>query len=196
MSKSRLEAFSDGVIAIILTIMVLELKVPKEDTVEALAALWPIYAAYALSYWFVFQVWLNHHDTFERLAQVDRSILHCNGLVLFAASFIPFATAYAGEAHWRSTLPVALYGLVMCAVSLAIARLRTLAGRLAQVREDRDIHRLESKKSLWFAGLFVLCAGVALVMPRLSLLTFAITPVIGRMHGRARRMLVGNGKPS
>jgi uncharacterized membrane protein len=80
MHKARLEAFSDGVIAIILTIMVLELKVPKEPTLEALAQLWPVWVAYALSYYNVFVLWVTHHEAFGRIGTVSREVLFANGL--------------------------------------------------------------------------------------------------------------------
>ena len=131
MEKSRLEAFSDGVIAIILTIMVLDLKVPKEPTLDALSNLWPVYVAYTLSYGNVFFVWLNHHDIFASLKEIDRSLLLWNGLLLFLVSLIPFVTAFASESYWTAPLPVSLYGLVMVAVSLAFVRLRTSAKRHA-----------------------------------------------------------------
>jgi len=185
-NKSRVEAFSDGVIAIILTIMVLELKVPKETTLEALAALWPVYAAYALSYWLVFRVWLTHHDIFETLHGVNHPIMVANGVLLFAASLVPFATAYAGESHWRATLPVLLYGLVMTAVSLAFAHLRKLAGEQATTPEQREAHRLELRKSMYYAVAFVAGSGIAIARPRLSLLAFALIPAIGQRVGRRR----------
>ena len=129
MEKNRLEAFSDGVIAIILTIMVLELKVPKETTFDALGNLWPVYFAYAMSYLNVFFVWLYHHSIFSTLEEVDLPLLLANGLLLFFVSLVPFATAYAGESHWTAPLPVIIYGLVMVAVSLAFVRLRFAASR-------------------------------------------------------------------
>jgi uncharacterized membrane protein len=185
-NKTRLEAFSDGVIAIILTIMVLELKVPKDETLTALAVLWPVYAAYGLSYWLVFRVWLTHHDIFETLQSVNRRIMLANGLLLFAASLIPFATAYAGEGHWRAALPVLLYGSVMAAVSLAFARLRSLASEEAGTPAQREANRVEMRKSIYFAVAFLAVAGLGFARPRLSLLAFALIPAIGQRFGRIR----------
>src|SRR3954470_3655856 len=100
MNKNRLESFSDGVIAIILTIMVLELKVPKEPTVAALSHLWPVYFAYVLSFGNVFVMWVAHHDIVGSLRTVNYPILFANGVLLFFMSLIPFTTEFASETHW------------------------------------------------------------------------------------------------
>jgi uncharacterized membrane protein len=184
MTKTRLEAFSDGVIAIILTIMVLELKVPKEPTLEALGALWPVYVAYALSYLNVFLAWLDHHDIFASLEEVDHTVLLANGLLLFCVSLVPFVTAFAGEAHWREPLPVMLYGLVMAAVSLAFARLRVMARRLAKNAAGTADHREEARKSLRMAALFLVAAACAWFLPRAAPILFVLIPLTLRRRKR------------
>lgn len=184
LSKTRLEAFSDGVIAIILTIMVLDLKVPPEHTVEALKALWPVYISYCLSYLFVFLVWLNHHDTFASLEAINRPVLIANGLLLFASSLIPFATAFAGEAHWHASVPVITYGLVMVAVSLAFAWLRTVASRCALDSADVAVQRAQARKSLHLAATFFIGACAGALLPRLGLLAFALTPLVHMVYHR------------
>ena len=121
MSKGRLEAFSDGVIAIIITIMVLELKVPHETEFSALVALFPVFLSYALSFIFVGIYWNNHHHMFHAVQKVSGGILWANLHLLFWLSLIPFSTGWMGENHFAS-LPVALYGvnLLLCALAYTI----------------------------------------------------------------------------
>ena len=117
MGKTRLEAFSDGVIAIIITIMVLELKVPHGDTWADLAKLWPVFVSYVLSFINVGIYWNNHHHMLHAVKVVDGAILWANMHFLFWLSLMPFATGWMGENHF-SSLPVAVYAfdLFMCAV--------------------------------------------------------------------------------
>lgn len=96
----RVEAFSDGVIAIIVTIMVLELHAPVAEGLDKLAALWPIFLAYVLSYAFVAIYWVNHHRLFTCATRVTNALLWSNMLLLFALSLVPFTTSYLGEHHF------------------------------------------------------------------------------------------------
>ncbi len=122
MGKGRLEAFSDGVIAIIITIMVLELKVPHGTTLEALAPLLPVFFSYLLSFIYVGIYWNNHHHMLHAVTQVDGRILWANLHLLFWLSLIPFVTGWVGENHFAS-VPVALYGVVLMMCGLAYALL-------------------------------------------------------------------------
>ena len=112
MNKNRLEAFSDGVIAIIITIMVLELKVPHEPTFAALKELTPIFVSYVLSFIYVGIYWNNHHHLWQAGKQVNGRILWANMHLLFWLSLIPFATAWSGETYFDK-LPMAAYGFVL-----------------------------------------------------------------------------------
>ena len=112
MSKGRLEAFSDGVIAIIITIMVLELKVPDGDDVVALRPLIPKLLSYVLSFVFVGIYWNNHHHLLQAARKVDGRILWANLHLLFWLSLTPFVTGWMGENHFAAA-PVALYGAVL-----------------------------------------------------------------------------------
>lgn len=112
MRKGRLEAFSDGVMAIIITIMVLELKVPHNDTPEALIPLIPVFISYLLSFIYLGIYWNNHHHMMQAVQTVNGSILWANMNLLFWLSLIPFVTAWMGENHF-TTWPVALYGFVL-----------------------------------------------------------------------------------
>jgi uncharacterized membrane protein len=111
-SKGRLEAFSDGVIAILITIMVLELKVPREADWHALRALLPTLALYALSFALVAIYWNNHHHMLHMTKRINGRILWANNHLLFWLSLIPFCTAWHGE-HHDATLPAAIYGVVL-----------------------------------------------------------------------------------
>ena len=118
MEKGRLEAFSDGVIAIIITIMVLELKVPHGHDLEALAPLVPVFFSYVLSFVYVGIYWNNHHHLFQAAGRVNSSVLWRNLHLLFWLSLIPFVTGWMGENHFTS-LPTALYGGILLMSSLA-----------------------------------------------------------------------------
>jgi uncharacterized membrane protein len=110
MTKGRVEAFSDGVIAIIITIMVLELKVPHDQTVHALVELWPVFLSYVLSFIYVGIYWNNHHHMFHAVKHVTGPVLWANLHLLFWLSLTPFLTGWMGENHFGA-VPVAAYGV-------------------------------------------------------------------------------------
>lgn len=112
MTKSRLEAFSDGVLAIIITIMVLELKVPHEPGIAALLELAPVFVSYVLSFIYIGIYWNNHHHLWQAGKHVNGGILWANLHLLFWLSLIPFATAWSGETNFAE-LPMAVYGFVL-----------------------------------------------------------------------------------
>lgn len=118
MSKTRLEAFSDGVIAIVITIMVLELKVPHAVELAALKPLVPVFLSYVLSFIYVAIYWNNHHHLLHATKQVDGRVLWANLHLLFWLSLFPFATAWIGENHVAPT-PLALYGFVLLMAAIA-----------------------------------------------------------------------------
>jgi uncharacterized membrane protein len=118
MGTNRLEAFSDGVIAIIITIMVLELKAPHEPTLAALRPLWAVLASYVLSFVNVGIYWNNHHHMLHVTHHVDGRILWANLHLLFWLSLVPFTTAWMGENHFASA-PQAVYGVVLLMAGLA-----------------------------------------------------------------------------
>lgn len=121
MHKGRLEAFSDGVMAIIITIMVLELKAPHEAKWEGLCSLAYVFLSYVLSFIYVGIYWNNHHHLFQIVKHVKGPVLWANTHLLFWLSLIPFATAWMDEKHFAS-IPVAVYGVVlfMCGVAYGI----------------------------------------------------------------------------
>ncbi len=128
MDKGRLEAFTDGVIAVIITIMVLELKTPEGAGWEALASDVPVFLSYVLSFAYVGIYWNNHHHMLQRVDHVNGKVLWANLFVLFWLSLLPFATRWLNEAHpVPSAAPTALYGMVLLLAALAwIPLTRTL----------------------------------------------------------------------
>src|ERR1700681_1458640 len=118
MEKNRLEAFSDGVLAIIITIMVLELKVPQIATFAALTSLIPVFASYVLSFIYVGIYWNNHHHLLNTARRVSAGILWSNLHLLFWLSLFPFATAWMGENH-IAPAPTAVYGVVLLLAAIA-----------------------------------------------------------------------------
>jgi uncharacterized membrane protein len=131
--RGRVEAFSDGVIAIIITIMVLELRVPHGETLETLVPLAPKFLSYVLSFVHVGIYWNNHHHLLHAVKQVSGAVLWCNLHLLFWLSLVPFVTGWMGENHFAS-LPVALYGGVMMMSGVAYFLLTTTLVR----RHGRD----------------------------------------------------------
>jgi TMEM175 potassium channel family protein len=118
MGRGRLEAFSDGVIAIIITIMVLEMKVPHGDSVHELRPLLPVFLSYVLSFVYVGIYWNNHHHMLHAITTVTGGMLWANLHLLFWLSLFPFATGWMGENHF-ATVPTALYGVVLLMAAIA-----------------------------------------------------------------------------
>lgn len=118
MGKSRMEAFSDGVIAVIITIMVLEMKVPHGEGIETLAPLIPVFLSYVLSFVYLGIYWNNHHHMLHACQRVTGPMLWANLHLLFWLSLIPFATGWMGENHFAA-LPAALYGVVLLMAAIA-----------------------------------------------------------------------------
>jgi uncharacterized membrane protein len=177
MDKDRLTAFTDGVIAVIITIMVLELKPPHGASVEALAQVWPVFVIYVLSFVYVAIYWNNHHHFFQLIPEVNGAILWANMHLLFWLSLIPFATSWAGE-NGLAAMPAAAYGavLLMCAIAFYGMERVTVRALGPDSALQRAIGRdLKGKLSPFFyaAGIalafvapvasYALYAGVALV---------------------------------
>jgi uncharacterized membrane protein len=130
LGKGRLEAFSDGVIAVIITIMVLELHAPHGADLAALAEEAPAFLAYVLSFVYVAIYWNNHHHMFQLVRNVDGSILWANNFLLFCLSIVPFTTSWMGE-HYGDTIPVALYGVSLILPAFAYTLLQ---GRIIHIQ--------------------------------------------------------------
>jgi uncharacterized membrane protein len=151
MGKARLEAFSDGVIAIIITIMVLEMRAPTGTDLASLRPLLPVFLSYVLSFVYVGIYWSNHHHFLHAATHVDGRVLWANLFLLFWLSLFPFATAWMGENHFAS-VPVALYGVVQLMAAIAwrpfqAAIIRANGGRdseLAQAVQGHDFKGIAS----------------------------------------------------
>jgi TMEM175 potassium channel family protein len=124
MNKERMTAFSDGVIAIIITIMVLELKVPHGASLRALAEVWPVFLSYVLSFVFIAVYWNNHHHLLHACKRVNGAILWSNMHLLFWLSLVPFTTGWMGENAFAE-IPVAVYGVSLLAPAIAYFILQT-----------------------------------------------------------------------
>jgi len=125
MGKNRLEAFSDGVMAVIITIMVLEMKVPHGESVEALTPVMPVFLSYVLSFAYIGIYWNNHHHMLHTVHKVSGPILWANLHLLFWLSLIPFATGWMGENHFAA-VPTALYGVALLMPAIAYFVLQQL----------------------------------------------------------------------
>jgi uncharacterized membrane protein len=168
MGKGRLEAFSDGVIAIIITIMVLELRAPHGDTLEVLTPLWPIFLSYVLSFVYIGIYWNNHHHMLHAVKHVNGAVLWSNLHLLFWLSLTPFTTAWMGENHFAQT-PVAVYGvgLLMNAIAYTIL-VRTLIKRHG--RDSEFAARIGSDaKGIASLVLYVTAVALSFVNPWISL---------------------------
>ena len=144
LSPARVEAFSDGVIAIIITIMVLELHVPQDHTLNGLLGLWQTFASYALSYLLVAIYWINHHHLFSMVKRVDLGILWSNILLLFVLSLVPFFTAFVGQSK-GSPFAVLLYAGIMFSGGLSFMVLKVAIAR-AQAHGNHVV-RIESRRN-------------------------------------------------
>ena len=125
MKKGRLEAFSDAVIAILMTIMVLELKIPHGADLESVRPLLPVFLTYVLSFIYVGIYWNNHHHMFQATERINGKILWANMHLLFWLSLIPFTTGWMGENHF-APLPTAVYGVVLLLAAVSYTILQTL----------------------------------------------------------------------
>ena len=162
MGKGRLEAFSDGVIAIIITIMVLEMKAPQGDGLDALRPVLPAFLSYVLSFIYVWIYWNNHHHIFQAVERVSGMTLWANLHLLFWLSLIPFVTTWVGRSDF-ATWPVASYGLVllMCAIAWEIERRALLSIHDPTCALARAIGH--NSKEWVSALLYVLAIGAAFV---------------------------------
>ncbi len=159
MSKERLTAFSDGVIAIIITIMVLELKVPRTATFDALTSLWPTFLSYVLSFIFVGIYWNNHHHLLHAARRVNGTILWANMHLLFWLSLIPFTTGWMGENAFAE-LPAALYGVSMLMPAIAYY---VLQGRIVHANgADQDLARALGRDIKGKISIVICLAGIGL----------------------------------
>jgi uncharacterized membrane protein len=193
MKKSRLEAFSDGVLAIIITIMVLELRVPHEPTLAALWLLWPVLLSYLMSYVFIGIYWNNHHHLWQVVEHVNGPVLWANLHLLFWLSLVPFVTAWMGENHFAAA-PVAVYGVVLLGSAIAYYVMTRVL--LASHTHDSLLARalgrdLKGRISLL---IYLLAIAVAFWLPWLSGLLYGTVSVIWLVPDRRMERVLLAGR--
>jgi uncharacterized membrane protein len=178
MSTGRVEAFSDGVIAIILTIMVLELKVPADPSPRSLLMVLPLLLVYALSFLTVAIMWVNHHHYLKTARRPDPPLLWANNNLLFWMSLIPFATRYLGQ-NIALTLPVGVYATLLAITSGSFYWLiRVLAAHNVHNQVLFEQYAYQRRKSLMTVGIYLGCAGLASIYPRIALAVLVVLPAL------------------
>ena len=177
MNKSRLEAFSDGVLAIIITIMILEIKVPNDNRFESLKPLIPVILSYVLSFAYIGIYWNNHHHMFQAVKKVSGSILWSNLFLLFWLSLIPFGTSWIGSQHFAA-VPMSVYGflLLMSAISYF-----TLQNKIIKLEgKDSILYKAVEKdiKGKLSLACYILAIPLAFVSPWISGLLYTTVALI------------------
>lgn len=178
MGTNRIEAFSDGVIAIILTVMVLELKVPTSATLPAVRAVVPTLLSYALSFLIVAIMWVNHHHMMHLAKHASAKLLWANNNLLFWMSLIPFVTAYLGQTR-GAPLVVAAYGLVLtfCAAGFTLLRYAVTLDHPGHAGTQEQ-NRRAIRKSTWSCLLYASSVPLAFVHISISFFIFLLIPAI------------------
>lgn len=184
MEKGRLEAFTDGVMAVIITIMVLELKAPHEASWQALFGNWPVFASYALSFIYVGIYWNNHHHLMHLVERVNGRVMWSNLYFLFWVSLFPFVTAWLNEAHgdhgeFPAPLPTLVYGFVLLMAALAwIPLTRSLIA--CNGRRDGALARALASnwKEIASPILYLIAIGFAFFAPLVSCALYAVVAAI------------------
>ncbi len=174
MKTNRIEAFSDGVMAILITIMVLELKAPHDPTPASLARMWPTFFAYVLSFVIIAIYWVNHHYLIHLVSRVDAVILWANMNLLFWISLIPWVTVYLGDNH-ALPFPVALYAAVSTAGALSFFLLRaSIARHHHHELEFKRLNRRMARKNLIALVIYVAAIAMAFIYTPLALVMIAL----------------------
>jgi uncharacterized membrane protein len=178
MSTNRLEAFSDGVIAIIITIMVLELRAPAQPTLAALLKVAPVFLSYALSFLVAAIMWTNHHHLVHAVRSVTARLLWSNLYLLFWMSLVPFVTDFMGK-NYREPMAVALYGLDLffCASGFYLLR-RELVRQSGNNTAMVEYHEGIQRKNAFSGALYLLSVPLAYVSIYASFFIFALIPAM------------------
>ncbi len=194
MSKGRLEAFSDGVLAIIITIMVLELKAPPEPTLAAIAPLVPVLLSYVLSFVFVGIYWNNHHHLLQAARHVDGRVLWANLHLLFWLSLIPFTTSWLGSTGFAA-LPVAAYGVVLLLSGFAYSIL--VRALIARHGRDSTLAAAVGRDLKGNVSVLIYAAAIplAFVEPRAACALYVLVAVIWLIPDRRIETTLAERKP-
>jgi uncharacterized membrane protein len=174
MNKNRLEAFSDGVLAIIITIMVLEIKIPHSTSWKDLSDLLPVFLSYALSFLFIGNYWGNHHHLMHTVKKVSAGIMWSNMNLLFWLSLMPFATGWMGENHFAQNTVIAYAVLqVLCAISYMILQ-KNIESHHKIDPSMAKVHRGQARKGLISLAIYLISIVFAFFDPRISGVLFFI----------------------
>ena len=173
MKTNRIEAFSDGVMAILITIMVLELKAPHDPTPASLAKMWPTLFAYVLSFIIIAIYWVNHHHLIHLVSRVDSAILWANINLLFWLSLIPWVTVYLWDNH-ALPFPVALYAAVSTAGAISFFFLRACIARHHHEPEFDRLNKKMARKNLISILIYVAAIPAAFIYVPLALIMIAL----------------------
>jgi uncharacterized membrane protein len=177
-SPARLEAFSDGVIAVIITIMVLELKVPHQDGIGGLYAVVPTFAVYAISFAFTGIYWINHHHLVHRTEEADELVLYANLFFLFCLSLLPFLTSYVLDKKMDS-FSVALYASSMVVTGFSFLLLRLSIGRRLRLAGNLETQDTSVQHKHWMSLFtYVVAIPMAFYHPHIALGLCAFVTVI------------------
>jgi uncharacterized membrane protein len=173
MKTNRIEAFSDGVIAILITIMVLELKAPHDPTSASLVKMWPTFFAYVLSFIIIAIYWVNHHHLIHAVTTLDSAILWANINLLFWISLIPWVTVYLGDNH-ALPFPVALYAAVSSAGAASFFLLRSSIARHHHEPEFKRLNKKMVRKNLIAILIYIAAIPAAFISTALALVLIAL----------------------
>jgi uncharacterized membrane protein len=173
MGKGRLEAFSDGVLAIIITVMLLEIKIPHEDDIHSLKPLLPVFLSYILSFVYVGIYWNNHHHMMFTAKHVNGRILWANTHLLFWLSLVPFASGWMGENHFTKW-PVIIYGIVLMMSGVAYYILSQALIKLHGKSSTLALAVGEDKKGILSVVIYIIAIAFAFIDSRISLILYAV----------------------
>ncbi len=190
MSKGRLEAFIDGVIAIIITIMVLELHAPEENTWEALQPLWPTFLSYVLSFIYIAIYWNNHHHLLQASRQVSGGVLWANLHLLFWLSLVPFVTNWMGESEFAA-IPVAAYGGVLLLAGVAFLILSRALIACHGDESPLSIAIGRDFKGKISVGLYVVAVAAAMWQPWIACAVYALVAIMWLVPDRRIERVMG-----
>ena len=191
-SAHRLGAFSDAVIAVIMTVMVLELKAPEHPAFSALWPLWHTVVSYAVSYLFIAIIWINHHYLMALVGPASLRLIWINFAHLFMVSFLPFATAWIARTQLASA-PVAFYAALFVCVDIAFNVFEREVLAQADARQvSARARRMARRRSLAVLAIFAIATLVAFVAPRLA---FGLICIALLLHLRPQALTVGRDTP-
>ncbi len=177
MGKGRLEAFSDGVLAIIITVMLLEMKIPHQDDLNSLKPILPVFSSYILSFIYVGIYWNNHHHMMSAAKHVNGTILWANTHLLFWLSLVPFASGWMGENHFTKW-PIIIYGIVLLMCSIAYYILAQSLIKLHGKSSTLAVAVGKDKKGIVSAVIYILALAFAFINAIISLILYAVVAAI------------------